>query len=176
MGKALLLTGRPGVGKTTLIHRALKQLAVSAGGFYTQEIRAQGRRLGFKIITLDGHEGVLAHVSIKKEPRISKYGVDLATLERVGVASLRRAMEEDSLVVVDEIGPMEILSPAFRDTVVAALDHQVPVLGTIVQRSMPFSDAIKRRADARVIEITPRNRDDILGEIVAGLGGLLPRG
>ncbi|MFQ6001621.1 MAG: nucleoside-triphosphatase, partial [Anaerolineae bacterium] len=72
----ILLAGRPGVGKTTVIKQVVEMLGGEAGGFYTEEIRQGGRRLGFKIITLEGEEGVLAHVDIKGAPRVSKYGVN----------------------------------------------------------------------------------------------------
>ena len=75
MGKAILLTGRPRVGKTTIIKDVVRKLPGRAGGFYTEEMRERGRRQGFKIVTLDGREGILAHVGIKSRMRVSKYGV-----------------------------------------------------------------------------------------------------
>ncbi|MGB3904128.1 MAG: nucleoside-triphosphatase, partial [Anaerolineae bacterium] len=114
MGRTILLTGRPGVGKTTVIKKALDRLEGRAGGFYTAEIRESGRRQGFKIVTLDGQEGILSHVDIRGQPRVSRYGVNLGDLEEVGVAALRRAIAEADLIVVDEIGKMELFSEAFR--------------------------------------------------------------
>ncbi len=84
MTKKVLLTGRPGCGKTTLIKRVVSELARPAGGFYTEEIRAHGERLGFKIITLDGQEALLAHVDFKTPERVGKYGLDLSALENSG--------------------------------------------------------------------------------------------
>ncbi len=110
MTKKVLLTGRPGCGKTTLIKRVVSELARPAGGFYTEEIRAHGERLGFKIITLDGQEALLAHVDFKTPERVGKYGLDLSALETVGVEALREAVHARQLVVIDEIGPMELRS------------------------------------------------------------------
>ena len=167
MGSAVLLTGRPGVGKTTAIRRIVAASGREAGGFYTQEIRAGGRRQGFKIITLDGREAILAHVTIKGPPRVGKYGVDLAALESVGVGSIYSAIEQGMLVVIDEIGPMEIRSAAFREAVHAALRSGSPVLGSIMQRPDPFADAIKALPGVTVLEVTRQNRDDLPARVLA---------
>jgi nucleoside-triphosphatase len=163
----ILLTGRPGCGKTTLIERIVKQLARPAGGFYTEEIRERGRRVGFSIITLDGQETVFAHVDFKKPERLGKYGLDLSVLESVGVEAIREAVRARQLVVIDEIGPMETRSPIFREAVNEALDSESPVLATIFARSLPFTDAIKARPDVTLIEVRPDNRERLVSELSA---------
>src|SRR5436190_5463934 len=129
MTKKVLLTGRPGCGKTTLIKRVVNELALPAGGFYTEEIREHGQRFGFKIITLDGKEAVFAHVDFKTPERLGKYGLNLSVLESVAVGGVRAAACARQLVVIDEIGPMEIRSTIFRDAVNEVLDSNVPILG-----------------------------------------------
>ena len=166
MGAAILLTGRPGCGKTTLIRGVLAGLRSPAGGFYTREIRAQGKRLGFEIVTLDGIHGTLAHINIRSSKRVGKYGVDLEALDRLGTGAIREALAAGGLVVIDEIGPMEIASPRFRQAVLAALESQSPVLGTIVGRSTPFTDAIKRRPEVTLIEVRPDNRDELVEHVL----------
>jgi nucleoside-triphosphatase len=161
----VLLTGRPGCGKTTLIRRVANNLPRSAGGFYTGEIRDRCARTGFKIITLDGEEAVFAHVDFKTPDRLGKYGLDLAALERIGVATVRKAVRAQRLVVIDEIGPMEIRSAVFRDAVTEALGTEVPVLATIFARSLPFTDAIKSRPDVTLIEVRPENRERLVSEL-----------
>jgi nucleoside-triphosphatase len=113
--RKVLLTGRPGCGKTTLVRRVVKELAQSAGGFYTEEIRERGLRRGFKIVTLDGKEGVFAHVNFKTHQRLGKYGLDLSPLETIGIEAVRKAVRARELTVIDEIGPMEIRSAIFRE-------------------------------------------------------------
>jgi nucleoside-triphosphatase len=167
MTKKILLTGRPGCGKTTLIKRVVDELALPAGGFYTEEIRQRGERVGFKIITLSGEEAVFAHVEFRTPQRLGKYGLDLAALETIGVDALRTAVRERRLVVIDEIGPMEIRSAIFRDVV-----HEVfgspdvsGILGTITARRFPFTDMIKKRPDVALIEVQPDNRERLLSEL-----------
>ena len=161
----VLLTGRPGCGKTTLIKRVVKHLGQSAGGFYTEELRDHGVRAGFRIVTLDREEAVLAHVGLKTAERVSKYGLDLSALERVGVRAIRDALHACQLVVIDEIGPMEIRSAAFRGAVTEALDSDMPLLATIFARPLPFSDAIKARPDVSLIEVNPDNRERLVSEL-----------
>ena len=104
MKQAYLLSGAPGAGKTTLIRQAIATIKERAGGFYTGEIRSQGVRQGFEIITLDGSSAILAHVNIHSPYRVSKYGVDTDNLDKVGVVALRRAIQKCDIVVIDEIG------------------------------------------------------------------------
>jgi nucleoside-triphosphatase len=169
VNRRILLTGRPGCGKTTLIKRVVKELALRAGGFYTEEIRERGQRLGFKIVTLAGKEAALAHVDFNTPQHVGKYGLDLSGLETIGVAALRKAIMERQLVIIDEIGPMEIRSHIFCEAVNEVLDSSdAPgILGTITARSFPFTNAIKKRHDVTLIEVRPNNRE----QLALGLSG-----
>jgi nucleoside-triphosphatase len=161
----VLLTGRPGCGKTTLIKRVVNNLPRGTGGFYTEEIRDDSMRTGFKIVTLNGEEVVFAHVDFKSPDRVGKYGLDLSTLERIGVGAIRKAIRAQRLVVIDEIGPMEIRSSIFREAVNEALDSKLPVLATIFARPLPFTNAIKSRSDVTLIDIRPDNRERLVSEL-----------
>src|SRR6266513_6357046 len=99
VNQKVLLTGRPGCGKTTLIKHIVKNLSQRAAGFYTEEIRDHGVRVGFKIVTLDGDEAVLAHVDLETPERLGKYRLDLSALETVGVGAIRDAVRARQLVV-----------------------------------------------------------------------------
>ena len=100
MGRAILLTGEPRCGKTTVIKQIVSMLDCDVGGFYTQEIREGGERVGFRMITLDGQESILAHVSSAGTPRVGKYGVNVSELESVAVKCIQRTINSHKQVVV----------------------------------------------------------------------------
>ena len=166
MIKNIFLTGPPGCGKTTLIKEILKELKLKAGGFFTEEIRERGIRKGFKIITLDGKEGILAHVDIKSQLKVSKYGVNLKDLEEIGVKEIEKNLKENFLIVVDEIGKMEIFSSKFREAILKALNSKNKILGTIMLKENPFCDKIKKRKDTKVFYLTRENREKVKKEIL----------
>ena len=165
MQSVYLLTGRPGTGKTSLIKQAAAGLQGKAGGFYTEEIRNQGIRLGFRLVTLDGQEAVLAHTDFDKRFRVSKYGVDIDSLDRVGVSALHRAARDSDLAVIDEIGKMELFSADFREAVWQLIGSGKLVLGTIMLDSNPWADAIKRQPQVKLVEVTRDNRHQILPDL-----------
>ena len=165
MQRVYLLTGKPGTGKTSLIKQVMAELKVSAGGFYTEEIRSHSTRLGFKLVTLDGQQTVLAHVDIRSSHRVSKYGVDIESLERVGVSALNQAAERCELVVIDEIGKMELFSAKFRESVSQIIESGEKVLGTIMLNSHPWADDIKRLPQVKLVTLTRDNRRQVLEDI-----------
>jgi nucleoside-triphosphatase len=167
MGRTILLTGRPGVGKTTVIKEISDSLGDSAGGFYTAEIREGGRREGFKIITLDGEHGILSHVDLKGPPRVSRYGVNLRDLEGIGVAALMQAVAKRQCVVVDEIGKMELFSQRFREVVLAAIEGDTMVVGTVMKARNPWADDLKALPQVTLLEVTEANRDHMARRVLS---------
>ncbi len=165
MKQVYLLTGRPGTGKTSLIKQAIAEFAGQAGGFYTEEIRDQGVRKGFRLVTLEGPSTILAHIKIQSRYRVGKYGVDIDSLERVGVSALTKAAERSDLIVVDEIGKMELLSARFRQAVQDIIAGGRRVLGTIMSRPNPWADAIKRQPQVNLVEVTRANHQEVLEEL-----------
>src|SRR6266508_5584862 len=129
-GVRILLEGRPGAGKSTVARRfadRLSQDGIPVSGFVTEEIRESGRRMGFSVERLGGERGVLAHVEILGPPRVGRYGVDLAALERLAIPALEQAGEND-IVIVDELGTMELASRPFREALSALLKRPVRVV------------------------------------------------
>jgi nucleoside-triphosphatase len=166
MRRVLLLTGKPGTGKTALIKETLAVAKVKGGGFYTEEIRAGGMRQGFKLVTLDGQEATLAHVGISSPHQVSKYRVDTDSLNKVGVYVLRQALKESDLIVIDEIGKMELLSPQFREAVTLAISSGKRVLGTIMLNPHPFADEIKRHPEVETLVVTRDNRTEVMRKVL----------
>lgn len=168
MKKNILITGRPRVGKTTLIKYAAKILGNRAGGFYTEEIKGEGvrGREGFKIITLDGKQGVLARVGLQSQFNVGLYGVNMKDLEEIGVRSIVEAKENKDWILVDEIGKMEEYSEKFKDAVIAALNSPKNLLATIRDKDSPYTEAIKSRQDATLIRLTVPNREQVYSEIM----------
>ena len=169
MKQVYLLTGRPGTGKTSLIKQAVAGMEGKAGGFYTEEIRSQGVRQGFRLVTLYRQSVVLAHVDIHSPYRVSKYGVDIDGLDRVGVSALRRAADDSDLVVVDEIGKMELFSANFREAVLQIINCGKRVLGTIMLNPNPWADALKCRPQVNLVEVTRANYQKVLEELLRWL-------
>jgi nucleoside-triphosphatase len=167
MKRVFLLTGQPGTGKTAIIKEVLARIKVKGGGFYTEEIRAGGIRQGFRIVTLDGQEATLAHVDISSPYQVSKYKVDMDALNRVGVSALRQALKESDLIVIDEIGKMELLSPRFREAVTQAINSGKKVLGTIMLNPHPFADEIKRHTEVEVLVVTKDNHSEVMKKVLS---------
>ncbi len=172
MKQVYLLTGRPGTGKTSLIKQAVAGMKGKAGGFYTEEIRSQGVRQGFRLVTLDGEEVILAHVNIHSPYRVGKYGVDIDGLERVGVPALHKAAQQCDLVVIDEIGKMELFSADFREAVSRMIDSGKRILGTVMLNPNPWADAIKRQPQVNLITVTRDNYRQVLAGLLHWLKAL----
>jgi nucleoside-triphosphatase len=166
----ILLEGRPGSGKTTLARRVvagLRERDIPVTGFTTEEIREAGTRVGFAIETVDGERGTLANTELPGPPRVGKYGVDLDALERLAIPALRRTA--GTLVVIDELGKMELASRPFRDAVEELFASDAAVVATVHVFRHKFTDALKARPDVERLQVTAANRDDLARVLVRKL-------
>ena len=164
-----LITGPPRCGKTTLIIRVSRDrlLVGKVGGFITEEVRENGERVGFKIKTLpEKKEGLLAKKGFPSPFRVGKYGVLLQDLERIGCSAIEDALNSKKVVVVDEIGKMELFSERFKKTLLKALDSPVKVLASIMEKKNEFADRIKRREDVNLAMLDRKNADSVFEEIL----------
>ncbi|UCF69284.1 MAG: AAA family ATPase [Acidobacteriota bacterium] len=154
----LLLTGAPGIGKTTVIQSVAERVDKHAlGGFVTEEIRVRGRRVGFRLLTFGREQATLAHVEHPAETRVGRYGVDLAALDRIVDASLN-VEHGPQLFLVDEIGKMECLSQRFVSAITGLLDDERLVVATVSFRGGGFIAEVKRRPDVLIWELSLKNR------------------
>jgi nucleoside-triphosphatase THEP1 len=149
-----------------------RPLPVRVAGFFTREIREAGKRIGFTIETLDGDKGILARVDRRDGPRVGRYRVNLEDLERIAVPCIERSLETPGLLVIDEIGKMELFSPSFCATVIKALDSPKRIIATIRTGQGRFTDKITDREDTEVILLTEANRDSVLEKLLAFAEGI----
>jgi nucleoside-triphosphatase len=164
--KNVLLTGRPSCGKTTVIHRLAGRLGdLRLAGFYTQEIRERGQRVGFEAIALSGRRALLAHVRSRSRHRVGRYGVEPDLLEPLVQEELARPGAVD-VYLIDEVGKMELFCPAFVEVVSRLLDGAVPVVLTAAQKGQGLIAQVKARADVHLVVVTEETRDDLPQELV----------
>lgn len=155
----MLLTGVPGIGKTTLIRRIAGCLErLHPVGFYTEEITEGGNRRGFSLVSLAGERSVLSRVDFEGPLRVGKYRVDLAAFEEF-LDSIFSCGLGAGVFIIDEIGKMECLSRKFRQLVMELLDSDQLVIATVAKRGNDFIEGIKRREDSIVYELTLANRE-----------------
>ena len=168
VGRSLMLVGRPGIGKTTVIKQVAEHLGEQAGGFYTEEICGPGGRKGFRLVTLEGQTAVMAHVTLKGRgrPRVGRYGVDLAAIDQVGIVALQTAMQTGRVVIVDEIGKMELFSGRFKEVVLQAVSGPCTVVATAMVKPNPWVDALKAMPNVSLREVTMNNRDRLAQAVV----------
>jgi nucleoside-triphosphatase len=180
MKRLLFLTGQPGIGKTSVLLRitdALKAKGYDARGMISREIREQGTRVGFEIIDLyTGQRGWLAHIKQPLGPQVGKYRVNLDDLKNIGVNSILNAIKNADVIIVDEIGPMELFSQVFKDAILQAVDSSKPLLGTIHFRAQdPLINTIKTRNDVEIFTVTNENRQNVHNFIITKILKILQK-
>nr|MDO8079976.1 NTPase [Candidatus Freyarchaeota archaeon] len=166
----LLITGLPGVGKSSLINKIIEEVRSRSrivGGVITPEVREKNVRVGFLIVNLlTGEQDFLAKVDVRSRYRVGKYGVINENIKNIGVKGLIQAVEKADLIIIDEIGKMELFAPEFVIAVREAFDSSKPVLGTIGKNVQhPFVDEVKKRKDVEILNLTRNNRDEVYQKV-----------
>ncbi len=164
------------MGKTTVVievARLLKESGYSVGGMISREIRESGIRLGFEIVDVaSSNRGWLAHVNQKIGPRVGKYTVNMQHLKKIGAQAIANALETRDVVVMDEIGPMELFSEEFKQAARTALESRKPVIAVIHWKTSYGPENMKQN-DSKTFVVTPENRND-LPKIIAKTIAELP--
>jgi nucleoside-triphosphatase len=166
----ILLTGPPGSGKTRLIQNVvddMKKLGAIVGGLLTPEVRVGGERTGFHILDIQtGEKELMADVGFNSDVRVGRYGVNVNVIRDVAVNAIVRAMSKCDIIVIDEIGKMELYSKEFQETVEEALSSSKPLLGTVGERlKHPFTTRIKELPSVKLMTLTRSNWDQIYSEV-----------
>jgi len=166
MIKNILITGKPGCGKSTLILKLSDQFKNRRiSGIITPEIRRGNQRYGFKIVDLlSQKEGIMASVDIQSEKRVSKYYVDVQVVDKI-MNEFMGSYEQADIFMVDEIGKMELYSEKFKEVIQQILDSNKPVIATIPLSKDPFIEKIKKRKDSKVFYLEKRDWERVLSEI-----------
>lgn len=171
MGGIWLITGPPGVGKSTVVSKAVLRLmsaGVIIGGCTTAERRQGGARTGFEVKDLSsGRKGELASVSNRLGPRVGRYRVNLADLAKIGAAGLESAAERAEMIVIDEVGPMELVSPEFRRAVSKCIESGKPILAVVHER---LEDDLLNELRSKATDsftLSFENRDSVTEELLS---------
>jgi len=168
--KNLLITGKPGIGKSTAVQQLVEILRsedIEVEGFYTSEIRnEQGYREGFDIFSLadSGENRPLARIG-KKKPTVGKYSVDLKSFEKIALPILRNLayQKKPRIAVIDEIGKMEMFSKKFSQYVIQILNKKnIVVIATVPLRDIRGTTEMKSREDSDLVTVTMQNRNGIV--------------
>ena len=165
MGHTLILAGTPGIGKTTIIKAVIAQLGDRAGGFYTEEILGPGGRKGFKLITLDGQWGVMAHADFKSRSNFGRFGVEVHIIDRLGAGAITAALAAKPIVVIDEIGKLTMCSSQFQSAAVKAVGSSTIVLATAMSDNHPWLAALKAFPGVTVWDVTKKNRTALVKQV-----------
>jgi nucleoside-triphosphatase len=176
LGYIWLVTGPPAVGKSTIISRVIlrmKAKGVIVGGCVTAELREKGQRVGFEVRDLtNGTSGRLASIGGGLGPRVGKYRVNLEDLASVGARGLADAAASSELIVIDEAGPMELVSPEFRRAVKTCIDSGKPILAVIHERLEDDLLTELRGKATKIYEVDINNRASVAEELGSELAAV----
>jgi nucleoside-triphosphatase len=170
------ITGLPGSGKTYTLLRVidmLKEEELTIGGMIDEPISDGRHKTGFTVKNiLTGESQIFASQEIESKIMIGKIGVDLSKFEEVSITAIKDACEKCDIIVIDEVGKVEVESQAFIDAVKDALDINKPMILTLHKKSRnPLLQDIRRRDDVRILEVTPTNRNLLPYKIIRLMNG-----
>lgn len=166
----IVITGEPGIGKTTLVKKLVQSLKDKVIGFWTEEVRdpKTKKRTGFRIVTTEGKSLIFASKTFTSKHLVGSYGVNVQRFESLAIPILQKALKENKIIVIDEVGKMELFSRSFTELVrVLVNDPRKKLVITIPIRDVhPLVAEIRRLKGAVLLEITKENRDGLLENLL----------
>lgn len=170
----LLLTGPPRIGKTTVVQRLvgrLRERGLRVGGFMTEEMREKGHRVGFLVKDIDGPSAVMAYVDSRPGPHVGRYRVRVPSFERIALPAIDHALGGADVMMLDELGRMELFSALFVARLGEVFEAAVPLAATVQVAAHPITDELKGRADVEHVVVTTTNREVLPSRLAARLVG-----
>lgn len=164
--KNILIDGLPRVGKTTAVQRILSLAKVRCGGFFSQ---AQTKQFytNFRLVSVQGpHRSMSSQTLLRRFDIPGVVGFNLEDLENFGNPALLHALETCDVVVIDQLGTLEVSSDKFRRVVDLVLASDKVCLATLTSSNVPYIEAIRKRPDVAVYDINRSNRM-LLPELIA---------
>lgn len=165
MEQRIVILGRPGVGKTTLIKQVIERFPRLFQGFYTEEIREGGSRTGFRIVTLSGKIGILASKRGISSFQVGAYHVFVADLEHLVIPELEHALQQGVPILIDEIGKMELFSQRFRELLEPLWRETKLLLATSRFPEIPEIKKLFEMPGTLRFLLSPGNRRDVLATV-----------
>jgi nucleoside-triphosphatase len=165
----LLLTGSPGVGKTTVLAAVAQRLRDrKLGGFLTEEIRPERQRLGFTLVPFQGEPRAMAHRDLSSQHRVGRYGVDVETIDDIAETVLGPRADAE-IFLIDEIGKMECFSRQFVKAILRLLDDPRPLVVTVALQGPGLISEVKQRTDVELWRVTTENRQQMPNQVTSWL-------
>ncbi len=170
------ITGLPRSGKSAVLQKVVDMVTEGGGGtlrtrgpsppehivgvMRCEAVVEDGERVGYACVNIiTGEKGVMAHRNIDSRNRVLGFGIDPTEIDRVGVPAIMDSIGNCEILVIDEVGKFTVESEDFVNAVRVALEHDMPTLLTLHKKSRhPLLQDIRRRDDARILEVTPVNR------------------
>ena len=167
----VLLTGKPGAGKTTALSKIVDMIGRNrCAGMITTEILENGDRIGFKTHALYNDEDfILAHKSFDKKYVVEDFGVNIDDLDRVFTKEAESILNNDSVkfIIIDEIGRMPTLSDRFKETLDKLADCGKILIGSIcLEDEVDYIRDFKQRNDVTIYTLDLENRDALPLEVI----------
>ena len=173
-GKFIII-GRPGSGKSTcvaLLIEGLRSRGIRFGGIRTPEVREGGIRTGFVVEDLlTGERDVFASIRFRGGPSVSKYVVDVRRFESIAIPALTKALRECEVILIDEMGKMELLSTEFIGLVREIWKSDSITVGTAPLVKISELEDLKRASE--VIRMERGEADRVASYLINKICGYL---